>query len=179
MKRIPVLYLIPPVIAALIGVMFFVGLFREGANSLPSTLEGRAAPPLVAQPLPGYPPIPDDVLSQPGVKLVNFWASWCAPCRVEHPNLLALSDLGIRIIGVNYKDKEPNALGFLAELGSPFAALGADPAGRTAIEWGVYGIPETFVIDGDGKVVLRFAGPLTQRAIDATLMPAIEKAEAR
>jgi len=110
------------------------------------------------------------------VTLVNYWASWCAPCRVEHPNLEELAESGITIYGVNYKDKPGNALGFLEELGNPYAAMGADAQGRMALDWGVYGVPETYVIDGDGQIVLRFAGPITDRVMEKTILPAIEKA---
>lgn len=179
MKRVPVMYLIPPVIAALIGVMFWAGLGRDDRDSLPSTLVGQAAPVLSLDAMEGLEPVTDEMLRAPGVKLVNFWASWCGPCRVEHPGLMALKDLGIPIIGVNFKDRPAAAIGFLDELGSPYVATGADPTGRNAIEWGVYGVPETFVIDGNGIVVLRFAGPITSRVMQSDIMPAIENAEGR
>jgi cytochrome c biogenesis protein CcmG/thiol:disulfide interchange protein DsbE len=110
------------------------------------------------------------------VKLVNFWASWCAPCRAEHPILSELAAQGITVHGVNYKDDPAKAQAFLAELGNPYATIGADPAGRTAIDWGLYGVPETFVIDGSGTVVLRFAGPITRQELDRKILPAIRKA---
>jgi cytochrome c biogenesis protein CcmG/thiol:disulfide interchange protein DsbE len=113
------------------------------------------------------------------VKLVNFWASWCAPCRVEHPKLEELAAEGLPIYGVNYKDEPDKALAFLAELGDPYAGIGADAGGRMGLDWGLYGVPETFVIDGDGTVVLRFAGPITQSVLDTTIRPAIEAAQAR
>ncbi|MGD9865764.1 MAG: DsbE family thiol:disulfide interchange protein, partial [Pseudodonghicola sp.] len=109
-------------------------------------------------------------------KLVNFWASWCAPCRVEHPNLAALAAEGVEILGVNYKDDAAKAGAFLAELGDPYAALGRDPEGRMALDWGVYGVPETYVIDGKGTILMRFAGPVTQRVIDEKLRPVLERA---
>ena len=108
--------------------------------------------------------------------MVNYWASWCGPCRAEHPNLELLASEGVTIYGANYKDKPAQALRFLEELGNPYAAIGADESGRMALNWGVYGVPETYVIDGDGNIVLRFAGPITQRALEATIRPAIEAA---
>ena len=99
-------------------------------------------------------------LTAPGVKLVNFWASWCGPCRVEHPVLTALAAEGVPVIGINYKDDPDKARAFLAELGDPYAKIGADDSGRTGLDWGIYGVPETFVVDGAGKVVMRYPGPL-------------------
>jgi cytochrome c biogenesis protein CcmG, thiol:disulfide interchange protein DsbE len=117
------------------------------------------------------------VLREPGVKIVNYWASWCAPCRVEHPHLMALAEEGIPIYGINYKDDPAKAMAFLDELGNPYAALGADDTGRTAIDWGVYGVPETYVIDGEGKVVFRLAGPVTSLTLESQVRPAIEAAQ--
>jgi cytochrome c biogenesis protein CcmG/thiol:disulfide interchange protein DsbE len=128
-------------------------------------------------PLGDGPVLRDADLRGDGVKLVNYWASWCAPCRVEHPNLTRLAAEGVTIHGVNYKDKPANALGFLSELGNPYTAMGADESGRMALEWGVYGVPETYVIDGQGKIVLRFAGPITERVLENTIRPAIEAAQ--
>ncbi|OZO45542.1 hypothetical protein CGU37_28930 [Pseudomonas fluorescens] len=105
--------------------------------------------------------------------MVNFWASWCAPCRVEHPNLEALAEQGVTVYGVNYKDKPEAALKFLAELGNPYAAIGQDDTGRMGLNWGVYGVPETYVINGDGRIVMRHAGPITQRVIEGALGEAI------
>ncbi len=111
------------------------------------------------------------------MKLVNYWASWCAPCRVEHPTLEELAAEGVPIYGINYKDDPAKALAFLAELGNPYVAMGADASGRTALDWGVYGVPETFVIDGDGTVILRFAGPITGSVLEKTIRPALAAAQ--
>ena len=110
------------------------------------------------------------------VKLVNFWASWCEPCRAEHPILEALQKEGVVIYGVNYKDTPENALAFLAELGNPFEKIGADTTGRMGLNWGLYGVPETYLINGDGQILLRHAGPITERVIEATIRPALEAA---
>ncbi len=166
----------PLVIVAGFTVLAFVGLQRENPNELPSAMEGRVAPAVEVTPLGDKAAFQDSDLRSEGVKLVNFWASWCAPCRVEHPNLEQLAEQGITIYGVNYKDKPGNALKFLADLGDPYTAIGADAAGRMALNWGVYGVPETYVIDGKGQIVLRFAGPITDRALQNQILPAIENA---
>ncbi|RMH47556.1 MAG: DsbE family thiol:disulfide interchange protein [Alphaproteobacteria bacterium] len=171
------LLLIPLIFLALVA-MFLWGMGRENPKELPSTLVGRSAPTIELTPLGDTPLLEDKMLREGGVKLVNFWASWCAPCRAEHKHLMALSASGIPVYGVNYKDEPAKALGFLAELGNPYARLGADRSGRQAIDWGVYGVPETFVLDATGKVLLRFPGPLTREVIASKIMPAIEKAQA-
>lgn len=175
MTRIPVLALVPPVVFAGLAVLFFSGMQRDDPDALPSTFEGRPAPDLDVERLGDKPLFERASLDAPGVKLVNFWASWCAPCRVEHPTLEALAEEGIEIHGVNYKDEPANALGFLDELGDPYTDVGTDQEGRTARDWGVYGVPETFVIDGDGKVILRFAGPITERSLESRIRPALEE----
>jgi cytochrome c biogenesis protein CcmG/thiol:disulfide interchange protein DsbE len=170
------LILLPPAIFAALAGLFLGGMWRDDPAELPSTLEGREVPPVVLTALEGDP-FTDADLRSPGVKLVNYWASWCAPCRVEHPMLMEIAET-VPVYGINYKDEPGNALGFLAELGNPFASLGADPTGRMAIDWGVYGVPETYVIDGDGVVRLRFAGPITRDIYEKRIRPAIEAAAA-
>ena len=176
MGRIPILALLPPVIFAALAGLFLGGMFRDDPDALPSTLVGQAAPAVEVAPIPGLVPFTRAVMEEPGPKLVNFWASWCAPCRVEHPQLMALKDEGLPIYGVNYKDDADKARAFLEELGDPFAGVGADDAGRMALEWGVYGVPETFVVDGDGTVLLRFAGPITDVIMEKRIRPALEQA---
>ncbi|MFV0493325.1 MAG: DsbE family thiol:disulfide interchange protein [Pseudorhodobacter sp.] len=169
------LMILPPVLFAGLAALFAFGMNREDPDALPSTLVGRPAPAVELTAFGEDPGFDDATLRQPGVKLVNFWASWCAPCRAEHPQLETLADEGVAIYGVNYKDDEAKGLGFLEELGNPFVAIGADQ-GRMAINWGVYGVPETYVIDGEGKVVLRFAGPITKQELARTIRPAIAEA---
>ncbi len=176
MAKISPLMIAPPAIFLAIAGIFLVGMFRDDPDSLPSAHKGKPAPAVQLVDLPGKVNFTDADLRDGEVKLVNFWASWCAPCRVEHPNLEALSADGMPIYGVNYKDETRNALGFLEELGDPYTRLGADSSGRMALDWGVYGVPETYVIDGKGTVILRFAGPVTQRVLESTIMPAIEEA---
>jgi cytochrome c biogenesis protein CcmG/thiol:disulfide interchange protein DsbE len=167
------LMLAPPLIFAGLAVLFFVGMQRSDPDQLPSAIEGRAAPAVQVTALGSGPELTDAMLRAPGVKLVNFWASWCAPCRAEHPVLKGLSAEGVTILGVNYKDKPEAALRFLKELGNPYAAIGADGSGRMGLDWGLYGVPETFVIDGTGKVILRHAGPITAGILQERVRPAL------
>ena len=176
--KVPVLALLPLVIFAALAGLFAGGMFRDDPDALPSTLVGRAAPDINVTPLAGYTPFTRALLEEPGPKLLNFWASWCAPCRIEHPQLMALEAEGLPIYGVNYKDDAAKADRFLQDLGDPFVGVGADDAGRMAIDWGVSAVPETFVIDGDGNVVLRFAGPITESILENRIRPALEAASA-
>ncbi len=176
MAKISPLMIAPPLIFAGFAVLAGIGMFRDDPDALPSAREGQPAPPVVVTDFSGKPNFNDATLRDGEVKLVNYWASWCAPCRVEHPNLQVLSDEGIPVYGINYKDKLANAEAFLAELGDPYAGIGRDEQGRMGLDWGVYGVPETYVIDGQGTIILRFAGPITQRAIESTIRPALEKA---
>jgi len=177
MARVSPIMLIPPVIFAGFVALAAIGMFRDDPEALPSAREGQSAPPVVLSEFPSHESFDDARLRTPGVKLVNFWASWCAPCRVEHPNLSALAAEGVEVLGVNYKDETSNAVKFLSELGDPYAALGRDPEGKMALDWGVYGVPETYVIDGEGTILMRFAGPITQRVIAEKLRPLLKKAE--
>src|SRR6056297_1220665 len=176
MARVSPLMIAPPAIFAAFVALAAVGMFRDDPDSLPSARAGQPAPPVVLTPLGNKSMFDDATLRDGNVKLVNYWASWCAPCRVEHPNLEQLADEGIPIYGINYKDEPGNALSFLGELGDPYAAIGADVSGRMALDWGVYGVPETYVVDGDGTIILRFAGPVTERVMRDTIRPAIQQA---
>ena len=177
MAKISPYVAIPPIIFLGLAGLFYFGLARENAGDLPSTMIGRDAPSLlkITDLRDDSAPTIDD-LTADGIKFVNFWASWCGPCRAEHPLLEAMADDGMTLIGINYKDAADNALGFLDELGDPFTKIGADTTGRTGLEWGVYGVPETFVIDGNGKVIYRHPGPLTKRVLDERVFPAIAAA---
>ncbi len=178
MPRISPLLILPPVIFAGLAAAFLWGMNRDDPDALPSALTGRLAPDVALTALGSLPAFDRADLAEGGVKLVNYWASWCAPCRVEHANLRLLADEGVPIYGINYKDDPAKALAFLAELGNPFVAVAADPSGRTAIDWGLYGVPETFVLDGEGTIILRFAGPITQRTLASTIRPALAAASA-
>jgi len=176
--------LLVPLVAFLALAALF--LFRLGVgdpNRIPSALIGREVPktelPPVegllqdGQPMPGLSP----ALFKDRVTLVNVWASWCVPCHDEAPLLDALAkDKRFQIVGINYKDQPDNARRFIGRYGNPFVAVGSDPNGRAAIDWGVYGVPETFVIGKDGRIAYKLVGPITELNLAGALMPAIEKA---
>jgi cytochrome c biogenesis protein CcmG/thiol:disulfide interchange protein DsbE len=174
------LFVLLPLAAFLALSALFLAQLLSGrdAATIPSALIGAPAPVTDLPPLPNSPlPGLSSADFKGKVTLVNVWASWCAPCREEQPVLLALSqDRRFDIAGLNYKDKPENALRFLGELGNPFTAIGADTAGRTAIDWGVYGVPETFLVGPDGTIILKHVGPLSPEAVATELIPAIEKA---
>ncbi len=168
---------VPPLLFLVFAAVAWVGLRRENPSELPSALVGKPAPELARTVALRSDPAPTDAdLRAPGVKLVNFWASWCGPCRAEHPVLSGLAAEGIPVIGVNYKDAPDQALGYLAQLGDPYAKIGADTTGRTGLDWGIYGVPETFVVGSDGTIVSRFPGPLSPDVIEKRIRPAIAAA---
>jgi cytochrome c biogenesis protein CcmG/thiol:disulfide interchange protein DsbE len=170
--------LVPVLGAAAVLAVFLLGLQREdGGRELPSALIGKPAPEFELPPLyAGEPGLSTADMKAPGVKLVNVWASWCVPCRAEHAKITELAAMGLTVHGLNYKDTEEGAKKFLAELGNPFARIGADRSGRVGIEWGVYGVPETFVIDGEGRIVYKHIGPIQGSDIEKKILPAVEKA---
>ncbi len=173
--RVKPLMLIPPLVFLALALTFLWGMGRDDPSGLPSTFVGRDAPAVPQSTLPGNTQLTDAMLRQPGVKLVNFWASWCPPCRAEHPTLTELSKR-LPVYGIDLKDNEADALRFLAQDGNPFAAISTDPRGRTAIDWGVTAPPETFIIDGEGKILYRHAGPLVREDYTNRFLPQLEKA---
>ncbi len=147
-------------------------------SAIPSALIGTKAPALSLPPLEGsnLPPL-NDAAVKGKLTLVNVFASWCIPCRQEHPILQELAkDKRITVVGINYKDKPDNALRFLGELGNPFAAIGVDPNGKAAIDWGVYGIPESYLVGADGTILYKKVGPFDARSVERDLLPAITAA---
>ena len=168
--------MIPVVVFAALAGLFAAGMFLGQGDELPSALIGKPAPVVEVAQIEGLTLLSDEMLRDGEVKIVNFWASWCAPCRVEHPNLMALATEGVPIYGINYKDFAPNARAFLDELENPYVAVGADASGFYAIDWGVYGVPETFLLDGEGNILLRMANPVTERELANRLRPALEAA---
>jgi len=181
------LVLLPLAVFLALAALFFIRLGSGDPSRIPSALIGKPAPqtafPAVAglrdragNPLPGLSP--DDFKG--AVTIVNVWASWCAPCHEEMPFLLALGqDNRIRVVGINQKDKPDNARRFLGRYGNPFAAAGADPDGRASMEWGVYGVPETFIVGRDGRIVYKLVGQITAANLERVIKPEIEKALAR
>lgn len=168
--------IVPALGAAAVLTVFMLGLQRDDVQRLPSALIDKPVPDFGLPPLrAGEPELSDEALAGDGVKLLNIWASWCGPCRIEHPHLMDMASEGIAIHGINYKDAPENAEAFLAELGDPYDLIGADTNGRAGIEFGVYGVPETFVINAEGKIVYKHVGPITQRELPK-LRGAIEAA---
>lgn len=163
---------------ALCGVFLAQLLSGRDISEIPSALIGEPAPATRLPPLPGTNLPGLNSQEFPGkVTLVNVFASWCVPCRDEHPMMMDLARDGrFAVTGLNYKDKPANALKFLAELGNPYTAIGADENGRAGIDWGVYGVPETFVVGKDGRIAYKHVGPLTPASVTGRLMPEIEKA---
>lgn len=175
MARISPLVAVPPLAFAALAGMFLWGMGRDDPNTLPSAMVGRQAPAVPLTTLPGKTQLTDEMLRQPGVKLVNFWASWCPPCRAEHPTLTDLAGR-MPVYGVDLRDNDANALAFLDQDGDPYAAVSTDPKGRAAIDWGVTAPPETFIVDGDGTILYRFAGPLVREDYTGRFLPELEKA---
>ncbi|MBN9454908.1 MAG: DsbE family thiol:disulfide interchange protein [Bosea sp.] len=186
-RRSPLVFLAPLIIFGLLAIVFGVGLFSGDKSKVPSALIGRVAPAITLVPLEGLQkegkPVPafgNADLANGQATLVNVWASWCAPCRVEHPVLMGLGETDavkqgkVKLVGMNYKDEAENARRFLGALGNPYSAVGVDRAGRGAIEWGVYGVPETFVIGPDGHILDKHVGPLDQAGASRLLQRALK-----
>jgi cytochrome c biogenesis protein CcmG/thiol:disulfide interchange protein DsbE len=186
-RRSPLIFLVPLILFGGLAIVFGIGLFSGDASRVPSALIGKAAPAITLAPVEGLQrdgqPVPafgNADLGKGRATLVNVFASWCAPCKVEHPVLLGLSQTDavkqgkVALVGMNYKDEAENARRFLGALGNPFSAVGADKGGRAAIEWGVYGVPETFLIGPDGRILDKHVGPLDQAAAAKLLQRALK-----
>jgi len=175
--------LIPLITFLALAALFVLRLGAGDPSRIPSALIGHPAPRTNLPPLAGLEregkPVPglDGADFKGQVTVLNVWASWCVPCRDEAPLLMTLAaDRRVRVVGINYKDQPDNARRFLGRYGNPFAANGTDDNGRAAIEWGVYGVPETFVIGRDGRIAYKLIGPVTPDNLDTALKPAIEQA---
>jgi len=170
------LFLIPAAVFVLLVVAFKVGLGID-PSVLPSPLIDQPAPQFALPPLHGEARGFSSADLAGHVSLVNTFASWCAPCRAEHPVLNALAQTKrVPIYGINYKDKEDLALAWIAELGNPYTRIGADD-GRVGIDWGVYGVPETFIVDRDGRIRYKHVGPLTPADVERTILPLVARLE--
>lgn len=173
-----VLIFLPLAIALGLAVLFAWGL-RNNDDTLPSALLGQPAPEFSLPAVGGAGGGFSSADLQGEVSLVNVWASWCAPCRVEMPLLLELAEKDtVRVYGINYKDDPMGALAFLDELGNPFDRLGADPTGRVGLDWGVYGLPETFVVDAQGRIAYKHVGPFDERSLKEVILPLITRLQA-
>lgn len=173
------LVLLPFVVFVALAAVFLARLWSgDDISSIPSALIGQPAPATKLPALPGSGTPGLDPASFAGkVTLVNVFGSWCVPCRDEHPVLMALAQDGrFDIVGLNYKDKPGNAAAFLETLGNPYRAIGMDESGRAGIEWGVYGVPETFVVGRDGTVRYKQVGPVTTEAAFNALKAEIDEA---
>ncbi len=170
------LLILPPVLFAGLAAMFYAGMMRNNPDEIPSVFVGRSAPILPATGLAGIPLLTATDLTTGQVTVVNFWATWCPPCRAEHPVLKAMAAEGIRVAGVNIMDDDAKASAYLADEGNPFFAVATDPKGRNRVEWGVTAPPETFIIRGDGTVAFRFIGPLIGTDYEKRFRPALDAA---
>jgi len=182
-RRVPLLALLPLIVFGLLSALFLVQLLSgKDASQVPSALIDKPAPEFDLPPVPELTeagqPVPGvaraDLLGT--VSVVNVFASWCVPCRQEHPLLEDLARSGkAQMIGINYKDKPENARRFLGTLGNPYARVGADENGRAAIDWGVYGVPETFIVDAAGTIRYKFIGPLSPQSYREVFLPQLER----
>lgn len=164
-------------LAALV-LLIAVGVFlltRDGERQrFTEGMVGQPAPAYALARLDGGEPLMNGE-RQGRAYVVNFFASWCTPCRAEHPQLMALRQRGVDIVGIAYKDRQEASVAFLTELGDPFSDVGMDPEGRFALELGITGVPETFVIGGDGTIRAAYRGPLTDEAVQDVILPALNE----
>ncbi|MCG8355881.1 MAG: DsbE family thiol:disulfide interchange protein [Kiloniellales bacterium] len=173
------LFLLPALVFAVIAGYFLWGLTDPDHNprQVPSALVGKPVPDFDLPPVAGVevPGLATADLAEGPVTLVNFFASWCVPCRAEHPIFMRLAEEGrVRMVGINYRDKPEDAATWLAELGNPYERIGADAKARAGIDWGVSGVPETFVVDRAGQIRYQHIGPILPKDLEQTLLPLIE-----
>lgn len=170
-------YFLPLTVFLILALYFAVGLTKD-PSVLPSVLINKPVPDFTLSPIEGRPGkgFSTNSLKEGGVSVVNVFASWCLPCRTEHELITRLAEMNIaKVYGLNYKDKSEAVLRWLEELGDPYTAIGTDPKGRAAIHFGVYGIPETFIIDAFGIIRYKHVGPITQDILNSTIVPIIKK----
>ena len=174
-RRRLLLFGIPLLLFLVVGLFLAIGLTRD-PSTLPSALVGKPAPEFALPPLEGrdqHGLSRADLGGEP--MLVNVFASWCVPCRIEHPLIARLAEEGVVVHGINYKDRPEDAKAWLAELGDPYRHIGADRSGRVGIDWGVYGVPETYVVGRDGRIAYRHVGPLQPQDLERTVRPLLER----
>ena len=182
-RRNSFLMVLPLIVFLGLAALFWFRLGDGDPSKIPSALIGRPAPQTILPPLDGLTsdgkPVPgiDPAAFKGRVSIVNVWASWCVPCHDEAPLLTQLGkDTQIQVIGINYKDSPENARRFLGRYGNPFGMVGVDGNGRAAIEWGVYGVPETFIVGRDGRIAYKLVGPITPDNLDSVVKAEIDKA---
>lgn len=162
-------FVLPAAVLVILIVLFAFGL-QHDPREVPSPLIGKPAPDFTLRRVGEQTVFSrDDLLGRP--VLVNFWASWCVACRVEHPLLMALSHQGVEIIGIDYKDTDADGLRWLERHGNPYRHILADQQGQAGLDWGVYGVPETFVIDAAGNIVYKHIGPVDEEAWRTKIAP--------
>ena len=173
---------LPLIAVALLAALMLARLTSGDPARIPSALIGKPAPSLTLPGLDGAPRLADADLRAGHPTIINIFGSWCVPCRVEHPHLMALAAdpkmraLGAKLLGVAQKDTPEAIKKYLGELGDPYAAIGLDADNRAGIDWGVYGVPETFIVDGAGIIVAKHVGPLGEGDLEKEILPALEKA---
>jgi cytochrome c biogenesis protein CcmG/thiol:disulfide interchange protein DsbE len=175
---------LPLIVFAVMAALFGLALRSGDPSRLPSALIGKPAPAIDLAALEGLtdsgkavPGFATSDLGKGEVTVVNFWASWCVPCVEEHPMLVSLkAATNVKLYGVNYKDQTAAARRFLGRYGNPFTAVGVDGNGRAAIEWGVTGMPETFIVNGKGVIVYKHVGPISAQALETKIIPAVQAA---
>lgn len=172
MRRL--IYILPLLLFLGVGLAFLLG-FNRNPRDVPSALIDKPVPEFALAPLPGHKQGLSSADLKGDVQLVNVFASWCIPCKVEHPIVSRLAEQGIPVRAINHKDKPADALAWLARNGDPYTSIGVDSDGRTSIEWGVYGVPETFLIDRQGRIRYKHVGPLTPEAVEQTILPMVKE----
>jgi cytochrome c biogenesis protein CcmG/thiol:disulfide interchange protein DsbE len=174
--------LLPLLVVLVLGALFFARLFAGDASHIPSALIGQSAPPIDLKGLDGASGLADADLRNGHVSIVNVFGSWCLPCHAEHETLMALAAdkelaaKGVALYGVAQKDDPENLRRFLRAKGDPYAKIGLDQDGRAGIDWGVYGVPETFIVKGDGTIAYKFIGPMDAQTLASVVRPQIDKA---
>ena len=174
-------YLIPIAAFFVLTGLLAYGLYFGDPKEIPSVFINEPAPQVALGPIAGYREadggLSNEMLREGHVSIVNVWASWCVPCRLEHSALMYISEtVDVPLYGLNYKDAPVKARAFLEELGDPFVSIGSDEDGRAGIDWGVYGVPETFIIDGQGNIIYKHVGPIDEASFERDIKPALARA---